>query len=74
MTITHRATVDVFLQAFHSLSKSQRDAFLEQLFQEKAYREDLIDLATIEARRREPSRPLRQYLAQRASRRASKTP
>ena len=54
MTITHRATVDVFLQAFHSLSKSQRDAFLEQLFHEQTYREDLLDLAMEELEAQNP--------------------
>ena len=68
MTTTQTATVQVFLKAFHGLTKSQRNVFLEELLREKAYREDLLDLATIEARRHEPGRPLRQYLAERSGR------
>ena len=60
---TQTATVQVFLKAFRGLTKSQRQVFLEELLHEKPYREDLLDLATIEARRHEPGRPLRQYLA-----------
>ncbi len=55
MTITHRATVQVFLQAFHGLSKSQRQAFLDELFREQAYREDLLDLAIEELEAQNPA-------------------
>ena len=68
MTTRQTATVQVFLKAFHGLTKSQRNVFLEELLREKAYREELLDLATIEARRHEPGRPLRQYLTERSSR------
>ena len=68
---TQTATVQVFLKAFHGLTKSQRQVFLEELLHEKAYREDLLDLALVEARRHEPSRPYRHYLAERSSRRSS---
>ena len=67
---TQTATVQVFLKAFHGLTKSQRQVFLEELLHEKAYREDLLDLALVEARRHEPSRPYRQYLAERSGRRS----
>ena len=63
---TGRSTV---WKAFRGLTKSQRQVFLEQLLREKAYREDLLDLALIEARRHEPSRPYREYLAERTARR-----
>ena len=71
MTISRTPTVNVFLKAFRGLTKSQRQAILEELLHEKPYREDLLDLATVEARRHEPGRPLRQYLAERRSRRSS---
>ena len=63
------ATVHIFLKAFRGLTKSQRQIFLEELLREKTYREDLLDLATVEARRHEAGRPLRHYLAERVSRR-----
>jgi len=65
MTATQTATVKVFLSAFRGLTKSQRQVFLEELLREKTYREDLLDLAVIEARRHEPARALRQYIAER---------
>ena len=40
-----------------------------ELLREKAYREDFLDLATVEARRHEPGRPLRDYLVERSARR-----
>ena len=71
MTTHQTATVKVFLAAFRGLSKSQRQVFLDELLREKAYREDLLDLAVVEARRHESSRPYRQYLADRSGHRAS---
>ena len=68
---TQAATVQVFLKAFHGLTKSQRQVFLEELLREKTYREDLLDIATVEARRHEPSRSFRHYLAERARRHSS---
>ena len=65
------ATVQVFLRAFRGLTKSERHELLEELLREKSYREDLLDVATIEARRRESSRPLRQYFAERVARHSS---
>ena len=68
MTAAENATVAVFLKAFRALSKHQRQAFLDGLLQEKRYREDLLDLARAEARRREPSRPLRASFDEREQR------
>jgi hypothetical protein len=66
MTKSRMATVQVFLTAFRGLTKAQRQEFLQELLRQQTYREDLLDVATIEARRHEPSRPLRDYLAQRS--------
>ena len=63
---TQSATVHVFLTAFRTLTKTQRQIFLKELLREQPYREDLLDVALIEARRHEPSRPLRAYLAERS--------
>jgi len=69
MTMSQSATVEVFLKAFKTLTREQRQTFLEGLLHERAYREDLLDVALIEARRHEPGRPLRAYLAERTRRR-----
>ncbi len=58
----HEAVAEVFLSAFLSLPKAGRDRFLLALLKDKAIRRDLMDLATIEERRKEPSRPFREYL------------
>ena len=65
MSTRSQTTAKDFLAAFKSLPKSERDAFLVGITGDRALRRDLLDLATIAARQREPSRPLREYLAER---------
>lgn len=60
-----KATAEVFWTAFHHLPKSERAAVVERLLQDPEFREDLIDIALINQRRDEPSRPLSEYLAER---------
>jgi len=60
-----QATAEVFWTAFQALSKSEREAFLEKLFNDRTLKEDLIDLAILEQRAEEPSRSLTDYLASR---------
>ncbi len=60
-----KATAEVFWTAFRSLSKSEREAVVERLLQDKEFKQDLVDIALIAERRNEPSRPLRAYLAER---------
>ncbi len=61
MTATE-ATAEVFWTAFRSLSKSQKEAVMEKMFMDKQLREDLIDIAILEQRRHESSRPLQEIL------------
>lgn len=65
---TAQATAEVFFRALGGLSHGEQMAFLERLLHHRRYREDLVDLATFEARRHEPSRPFREYLAERSHR------
>ncbi len=51
-----------FLAAIRSLPKRDRELILLGLVKDRNLRHDLIDLATIEERRKEPSRPFRDYL------------
>lgn len=60
------AQAEIFIQAFKSLRKKDKDAFFERLLDIKEYKEDLIDLAILESRKKEPRRPLRDYLASKA--------
>lgn len=64
-----QATAEVFWTAFRALPKKKRESVVERLLQDKEFKEDLIDLAILEQRRKESSRPLSEYLS---SRRKSK--
>lgn len=57
-----QATAEVFVAAFRALPRRQKDAVLSQLAKDRTVREDLIDLAVAEERKKEPSRPLREFL------------
>jgi hypothetical protein len=59
-----RATAEVFLAAFRSLPKQQRQAVLCGIAEDDELREDLMDLALVAERRDEPSRPFAEYLAE----------
>jgi hypothetical protein len=63
------ALAEVFLTAFRSLPKADRERVLQGLVRDRSLRRDLMDLATIEERKKEPSRPFRGYLKERQGRR-----
>jgi len=63
------ALAEVFLTAFRSLPKAGRDRILLSLVKDKTLRRDLIDLATIEERKKESSRPFHDYLGERSDKR-----
>ena len=62
---TTEATAEVFWTAFQALSKKEREAVVARFLKEKNFREDLIDVAILEERQREPSRSLDEYLSAR---------
>ena len=57
------AIAEVFITALKGLSKEDREAVLAGIASDKSLAEDLLDLALIESRRDEPSRPFREFLA-----------
>jgi len=59
------AKAEVFLWALQSLSKAEREAVISRLLEDPELREDMLDIALIEQRKDEPSRPFRDYLAER---------
>ena len=59
------AAAECFVAGFKALPKAQRDAVVVRLARDRTVMKDLLDLALIEARRDEPSRPLREYLRER---------
>jgi hypothetical protein len=56
------ATAEVFWTAFKVLPRAEQQAILRRIVRDQNLRHDLIDLALIEERPDEPSRPLRDYL------------
>jgi len=62
------AKAEVFWMAFKGLQKKEKQSVIERLLKDKEFKEDLIDIAIIEQRREEPSRPLEEYLAERKKR------
>ena len=62
------AVAEVFLTAIRSLPKREREQILAGLVRDRHLRQDLMDLAVIEERRKEPSRNFRQYLKARTER------
>ena len=59
------ATSEVLLTAFRALPKKAREAVVEKMLSDKEFMEDLLDTVIIEQRRKEPSRDLDEYLADR---------
>ena len=59
------ATAEIFWTAFKALRKGERETVVRRLLDDREFREDLADIAVIEARKDEPSRPLENYLAER---------
>jgi len=64
---TAEATAEMFRTAFRALPKRAREAVVGKLLEDKEFMEDLIDIVILEQRRREPSIPLKEYLAKRKS-------
>lgn len=61
-----QATAEIFLTALRALPKKEREAVLSGIAEDDALREDLLDLALLAERRDEPSRPFREYVAEKA--------
>ena len=56
---------EVYLMAIQSLSKAEKDIVIARLLEDPEFREDILDLAIMQQRQKEPSRPFREYLAER---------
>jgi len=62
---SQEAIAKVFITALKGLPQKDRDAVLAGIASDKSLAEDLLDLVLIESRNEEPSRPFRQFLAER---------
>ncbi len=56
--------IDIYLMAFQSLTKAEREAVIARLLEDAKLREDVLDLLAFQQRYGEPSRPFREYLAE----------
>ncbi len=61
--IIEEAKAEVFWLAFKGLPRKEQHLIVQKLLQDREFVEDLLDIAIIEQRRSEPSRPLAEYLA-----------
>ncbi|MBI2872100.1 MAG: hypothetical protein HYY00_02795 [Chloroflexi bacterium] len=59
---------EIFVMALQSLSKGEREAVMARLLEDPELREDILALALIQQREGEPSRPFKDYLAERKKR------
>jgi hypothetical protein len=59
------ATPEVFMTAFRALPRKARETVVDKMLGNREFREDLIDAAVIEQRRKESPRPLDEHLSDR---------
>lgn len=63
-----QSRAEVYLMALQSLSKAEKKAVFARLLEDDSLREDILDLALIQQRQGESSRPFCEYLAEREKR------
>jgi hypothetical protein len=61
-----QATVEVFWTAFQAMKKSEKEAFIAKLLQDKKFADDLRLAVTINKRKKEPMVALDDYLEKRS--------
>ena len=61
---TAQSRAEIYLMALQSLSKAEKKAVIARLLEDDELREDILDLALIQQRKGESSRPFREYLAE----------
>ena len=65
---TAESRAEIYLMALQSLSKAEKKAVITRLLEDDSLREDILDLALIQQRQGESSRPFSEYLAEREKR------
>ena len=61
---TTQSRAEIYLMALESLSAAEKKKIIARLLEDENLREDILDVALIQRRRGEPSRPLGEYLAE----------
>lgn len=62
------ATANSFITLLKALPKAQRDAIVVRIARDEEFARDILDLAIITERRKEPSRSFRKYMAEKRAR------
>jgi hypothetical protein len=65
---TAQSKAEIYLMALESLSKAEKKAVITRLLEDESLREDILDIALIQQRQGESSRPFSEYLAERGKR------
>jgi hypothetical protein len=65
---TAQSRAEIYLMALESLSKAEKKAVITRLLEDDSLREDILDLALIQQRQGESSRPFGEYLVERKKR------
>ena len=65
---TAESRAEIYLMALQSLSKVEKRVVIARLLEDDRLREDILDLALIQKRQGESSRPFHDYLAERKKR------
>ncbi len=65
---TAQSRAEIYLMALKSLSKAEKEAIINRLLEDESLREDILDIALVQQRHGESSRPFREYLAEREKR------
>ncbi len=60
-----QSRAEIYLMALESLSAAEKKQIIARLLEDESLREDILDVALIQQRRGESSRPFREYLAER---------
>ncbi len=63
-----QSKAEIYLMALESLSKAEKKAVITRLLEDEGLREDILDIALIQQRQGESSRPFGEYLAEREKR------
>ena len=65
---TAQSKAEIYLMALESLSKAEKKAVITRLLEDDSLREDILDIALIQQRQGESSRPFDEYLTEREKR------
>lgn len=63
-----QSKAEIYFMAFQSLSEAEKEAVVARLLEDESLREDILDIALVRERQKEPSRPFREYITVREKR------